>query len=222
MVVSCTRPGVEAVVFDIGGVLLDWNPRYLYRKLFSDEAEMERFLADVCTLAWHDAHDRGTPLYEGCAALSRAHPQHEAEIMAWALRSEEMIAGPIDGSVALLAELRARGVRCYALTNMEVETYPLRRERFDFLGWFDGTVVSSQEQVAKPDPEIFTRLLKRFELSPETTVMIDDAPRNLQAARALGMQTVRFQSPAQLRAWLAGAGLVDAEDPEHGPRYPRT
>ena len=218
MAVIRPRFGVQAVVFDIGGVLLDWNPRYLYRKLFSDKAEMEHFLAHICTLAWHDAHDRGTPLHEGCAALSRAHPEYETEIMAWALRSEEMIAGPIDGTVALLAELRARGVRCYALTNMEAETYPLRRERFDFLGWFDGTVVSSREQVAKPDPEIFTRLLQRFELTPETTVMIDDAPQNLQTARALGMQTVRFQSPAQLRAWLAGAGLVDAGDAEPGPR----
>jgi 2-haloacid dehalogenase len=211
MVPPSSRSPVDAVVFDLGGVLLDWNPRHLYRKLFSDEAEMERFLAEVCTLDWHDAHDRGLPLYDGCRQLSRAHPEYEAEIMAWAQRSEEMIAGPIPDTVQLLAELRARGVPCYALTNMELETYPLRRDRFEFLRWFEGTVVSSQEQIAKPDPEIFTRLLVRFGLRPETTVMIDDSPRNLAAARALGVRTVQFHSAAQLRAWLAGAGLVDPE-----------
>ncbi len=202
------------MVFDLGGVLLDWNPRHLYRKLFADETEMERFLAEVCTMAWHDAHDRGLPPQDGCATLSLAHPEYQAEIMAWAQRSEEMIAGPIHGTVRLLDELRGRGVRCYALTNMEAETYPLRRARFDFLGWFDGTVVSGYERVAKPDPEIFTLLLGRFGLVPETTVMIDDAPRNLETARALGLQTVRFQSPGQLRVWLTEAGLVDPDPPE--------
>ena len=214
MIASDGHPAVEAVVFDIGGVLLDWNPRYLYRRLFDDEAEMERFLAEVCTLDWHDAHDRGLPLLEGCRELSRAHPEYEAEIMAWARRSEEMIAGPVTGTVQLLRELQARGVPCYALTNMEIETYPLRRERFAFMRWFDGTVVSSHEGVAKPDPEIFTRLLERFDLVPETTVLIDDAPRNLVTARAVGLHAVQFQSPAQLRAWLAAAGLVDPEEPE--------
>jgi 2-haloacid dehalogenase len=211
---SPPRPPIQAVVFDLGGVLLDWNPRHLYRKLFADEAEMERFLAEVCTMAWHDAHDRGLPPHEGCAKLSDAHPEYQAEIMAWAQRSEEMIAGPIHGTVQLLDELRARGVHCYALTNMEAETYPLRRAHFEFLGWFDGTVVSGHERVAKPDPEIFTLLLGRFGLVPETTVMIDDSPRNLEAARALGLQTVCFQSPGQLRAWLVEAGLVDPEPPE--------
>src|ERR1700727_125167 len=140
----------DAVVFDLGGVLLDWNPRYLYRQLIDDEAEMERFLGEVCTMEWHAAHDRGVPVGESCAALAAAHPEYADLINAWSERSEDMIAGPIEGTVEILDELLQQGVRCYALTNMERETYPLRRERFPFMGRFAGTVVSSHEGVAKP------------------------------------------------------------------------
>src|SRR6516162_8694062 len=141
MAVSTTR-SIDAIVFDIGCVLLDWDPRYLYRKLFDEEAQMNRFLAEVCTMEWHDAHDRGKPAEVSCAELAASHPEHEELIWAWTRRSEEMVAGPIPESVEVLRDLRTAGVRCYALTNMEVETYPLRLERFSFLRWFDGTVVS--------------------------------------------------------------------------------
>jgi 2-haloacid dehalogenase len=194
----------DAVVFDLGGVLLDWDPRYLYRRLIDDEAEMERFLAEVCTLEWHAAHDRGVPMAESCAALAATHPQYADLINAWSERSEEMIAGPIRGSVEILEELLKKGVRCYALTNMERETYPLRRQRFPFMGWFAGTVVSSHEGVAKPDPEIFLRLLGRFGLVPERTVMIDDSLPNIDTAASLGMTAVRFTSPTALRSALDG------------------
>lgn len=199
--------GVEAVVFDLGGVLLDWDPRYLYRELIGDEAEMERFLAEVCTPAWHEDNDRGVPYAESCAALAARFPGDAELIWAWAQRSEEMVAGAIEGSVAVLGELRAGGVGCYALTNMEAETYPRRVERFAFLRWFDGVVVSSAEGVIKPDPEIFRRLLGRFGLEAARTVFVDDAPRNVLAAQALGMVGVVFESPAQLRAELGGLGL---------------
>lgn len=200
----------EAVVFDIGGVLLDWHPRYLYRELFDDEASMERFLADVCTLAWHAAHDLGVPYERSCAALAERHPEQADLIWAWGRRSEEMIGGVVAGSVEILRELLAAGVACYALTNMEAETYPLRRDRYAFMRWFDGTVVSSQEGVAKPDPEIFRRLLDRFDLRAETTLLIDDAERNVAAARALGLCAIRFRSPAQARRELEQAGLLTA------------
>jgi 2-haloacid dehalogenase len=190
---------IGAVVFDLGGVLLDWDPRHLYRKLFDDEAEMEVFLRDVCTMQWHASHDLGVPFTQSCAALAAAHPQHAELIHAWGARSEEMIAGPIDGTVEILDELLHRGVRCYALTNMERETYPLRRERYPFMSRFAGTVVSSYEGVAKPDPEIFRRLLARFDLDPARTVMIDDSAANLETAAQLGMRTVQFRSPAALR-----------------------
>jgi 2-haloacid dehalogenase len=201
-------PPVEAVVFDLGGVLLDWNPRYLYRQLFDDEQTMEHFLTDVCTLDWHEAHDRGVSFADSAAELSARHPDHGELIRAWGERSEEMVAGPIEGTVEVLAELRQRGVPCYALTNMEAETYPLRRDRYEFLRWFDGTVVSSSEGVVKPYPEIFLRLLRRFGLVAERTLVVDDAERNIATARSLGMQTVLFRSPEQLRAWLVQAGLL--------------
>jgi 2-haloacid dehalogenase len=203
-------PPVTAVVFDLGGVLLDWNPRYLYRKLFDDELEMERFLSEICTLEWHAAHDRGVPFAHSCAELAAAHPERAELIGAWGARSEEMIGGAIEEVVAILADLRSRGVPCYALTNMEAETYPLRLARFDFLHWFHGTVVSSAERVAKPDPEIFLRLLSRFELTPHRSVLVDDSEANIAAARELGMQTVLFRSADRLRSWLVQAGLLPA------------
>ncbi len=201
---------IDAVVFDIGGVLLDWNPRYLYRKLFDDETEMEYFLSSVCTMAWHRDNDLGVPLDETCGRLVAAHPEYAAMIWAWGRRSEEMIAGPIEGTVAVLRSLHEAGVRCFALTNMESWTFPTRRARFAFFECFDGIVVSSHEGVAKPDPEIFRRLLGRFGLAAGRTLLIDDAERNVDAARAFGMQAIRFSSPQQLRAALAHVGLLAA------------
>jgi 2-haloacid dehalogenase len=201
---------IEAVVFDIGGVLLDWNPRHLYRKLFRDEEAMNRFLDEICTLEWHDAHDRGVPFERSCAELAARHPEHSELIWSWARRSEEMIAGPLPDSVAILRDLKEQGVRCYALTNMEAETYPLRRARFDFLTWFDGTLVSAFEGIAKPDLEIFLRLLDRFDLRPETTLMIDDSCRNIDAAAQVGMPTVRFTTPGDLRTRLERAGVLSS------------
>jgi 2-haloacid dehalogenase len=201
---------IEAVVFDIGGVLLDWNPRYVYRELFDDEENMERFLAEVCTMEWHRGNDLGVPYGESCAALAERHPDHADMIWAWGRRTEDMIGGPIDGTVEILRALLAAGVPCYALTNMEAETYPLRRERYDFMRWFAGTVVSSHEHVAKPDPEIFHRLLERFGLTAAATLLIDDSRVNVDAARAVGMQAILFESPEQVRGQLVQAGLPAA------------
>ena len=198
---------ITAIVFDIGGVLLDWDPRYVYRELFDDEAEMERFLTEVCSPAWHETNDRGVLYADSCAALAERFPDQASLIWTWPRRTEEMIAGPIEGSVTVLEELLEAGVRCYALTNMERETYPVRRERYPFLQRFAGTVVSSAEGVVKPDPEIFGRLLDRYDLRPAQTVFVDDAPRNVAAAAALGFVAVRFSSPAQLRASLIELGL---------------
>lgn len=198
----------RAVVFDLGGVLLDWNPRYLYRKLFDDEAEMNRFLSEVCTLEWHQAHDLGVPPEETIPPLVEAHPEQAELIWAWHQRSEEMLAGPIEESVEILRALKDAGVPVYALTNMETWTYPGRRERYPFLRWFDGTVVSGFERLAKPDPRIYELLLDRFGLSPQTTLLIDDSPKNVTAARRLGMQAIEFESPAALRDALVAAGLL--------------
>jgi 2-haloacid dehalogenase len=193
---------VAAVVFDIGGVLLDWNPRYLYRKLIPDPAEMEWFLASVCTPQWHDAHDRGTPMRESCAALARQWPRYAKLITAWAERSEEMIGGVLPDGVRLLRQVAGSGLACYALTNMEAETYPARRDRFEFFGWFKDTVVSGLEGVAKPDREIYERLLERFSLDPAATLFTDDSPANVAAAARTGMNAVLYTGPEPVRSAL--------------------
>jgi len=199
---------ITAVVFDIGGVLLDWNPRHLYRKVFDDEDAMEQFLGRICTLEWHEPHDRGASTAESCARLAEAHPEHAQEIWAWATRGEEMVAGAFEGTVQILTDLTRAGVACYALSNMEAETFPLRYERFEFFGLFAGIVISGLEGVAKPDPEIFELLLDRFGLETATTLFIDDNIGNLQAASALGMATAHYESPDGLRRSLRAAGLV--------------
>jgi 2-haloacid dehalogenase len=200
---------IDAVVFDIGGVLLDWDPRYLYRQLFDDEQEMEQFLSEICTLEWHQAHDRGKKFEASCAELASLHPDYAEMIHAWGRRSEEMVAGPIDDSVEILRQLKDAGVPCYALTNMETQTFPLRVKRFPFLSWFDGAVVSGFEGVVKPEPEIFERLLERFNLRAESTLFVDDSQRNVRAARELGIQAVLFESPAAFAELLSEAGLLE-------------
>lgn len=201
----------SAVVFDLGGVLLDWDPRYLYRKLFDgDEAAMERFLTQVCTPSWHAAQDLGYSIFQACSELAERYPAQAELIRAWGQRSEEMVAGPIAGSVAILADLKQRGVACYALSNMEAETFPLRLRRFGFLRWFDGHVISGLEGMAKPDPRIYRLLLDRYRLPAGDTLFIDDRPDNVAAARAVGMCAVQFESPQVLRAQLETNGLLAA------------
>lgn len=207
-------PPIEAVVFDVGGVLLDWNPRHLYRKLIADDAEMERFLEGVCSPSWHALHDRGVSTTASCEELASRYPQYSELIWAWSRRSEEMIGGVDTGTVEVLRAVKETGLPCYALTNMEAETYPLRLRRFPFLRWFDGTVVSGQEGIAKPDPAIFARLLHRFGLMAKTTLMIDDTEENLHSASKLGMQTVQFRSSLELWTQLESAGLVQTFSPQ--------
>lgn len=201
-------PDFDAVVFDLGGVLIDWDPRHLYRQLFDDEAEMEHFLASVCTLDWHVAHDLGADTKASCEELALAHPEHAALIHAWADRSEDMVLGAIHGAVDVLADLKAKGVACYVLSNMERETFPVRRTRFPFIEWFDGHVISGLEGLVKPDPRIFRRLLRRFDLQPSRTVFVDDRQVNVEAAAQLGIHAVRFDSPERLRADLEALGLL--------------
>jgi 2-haloacid dehalogenase len=205
---------VTAVVFDIGGVLLDWNPRHLYRGLFDgDDEAMEHFLTTVCTPEWNAHHDRGRPLAEGVALLSAEHPEQAELIEAFALRWPETVAGPIDGSVQVLAELVENGTPVYALSNWSAETFALARPRFEFLEWFDGMVISGHEGVIKPEPRIFEILCERWGLQPATTVFVDDTEANVDAARELGFQAIRFHDPPRLRA-----ALVEAEVLEGGGR----
>jgi 2-haloacid dehalogenase len=191
--VSAPAPQRRVVVFDFGGVLLNWNPRHLYRKLFAgDEAAMEAFLANVCTSEWNERQDAGRSFADAVAALMPRHADQAELIAAFGQRFDEMIAGPIDGTVAILAELRRAGVACYGLTNFSAETFRPQRQRFEFLSWFDGIVVSGEEGVIKPDPRIFRILLERYRIVPEEAVFIDDNPANAAAAyraRAVGGAT---------------------------------
>jgi 2-haloacid dehalogenase len=199
---------IDAVVFDLGGVLLDWNPRYLYGQLFDDPADMSDFLARICTSDWHRAHDLGVDTTTSCERLAREHPRYADLIMAWAHRGEEMIRGQIDGTVEILAELQSAGLPCFALSNMEPDRYVLRRDRFPFMRWFDGAVISGIEGVAKPDRQIFEILLERHDLAPGRTAFIDDSPGNVTAAQDLGIAALRFSSPEDLRRDLRGLGLA--------------
>ncbi len=202
------RVPIRAVLFDLGGVLVDWNPRHLYRRLFADEAAMEEFLATVCTQAWNEEHDAGRPFAEGVELLLALHPQYAEEIKAYDLRWDEMLKGPIAASVAILGQLRDRGVPLFGLTNWSAEKFPVARSRFAFLEWFDGIVVSGEERLRKPDPGIFHLAAGRFRLVPGETLFVDDSERNVAAAALLGYQAHHFVGAAGLRRRLAADGLL--------------
>jgi len=199
----------HAVIFDLGGVLIDWDPRYLYRRLFNgDEVAMEHFLANVCTPDWNRQQDAGRPFAEAEAEAAARHPDKLDLIQAWARNFHEMIPRAIDGTVAILDELRQRGVPLYALTNWSAETFAPQQARFEFLAWFDGIVVSGREKLIKPDPRIFLLLLDRYAIDPKRAVFIDDVPANAAAAAALGMRGIHFTGPDALRRELATLSLL--------------
>jgi len=197
------------VTFDLGGVLIDWNPRYLYQKLFDDEAEMERFLAEVTTQEWNAAQDAGRPWSEAVEVLTAKFPDHRDLIDAYHTRWPEMLGEAIHGTVAILDELRARGVRLYALSNWSAETFPVALERYPFLGWFDGIVISGEVGAAKPDVRIFQELIDRHEIEPSETVFVDDNEPNVTAAAAMGFIALRFHDAERLREDLEGLGLLE-------------
>ncbi|HTP98972.1 MAG TPA: HAD family phosphatase [Casimicrobiaceae bacterium] len=199
----------RVVVFDLGGVLLEWDPRHLYRKLFAgDEAAMEAFLGEVCTVEWNERQDAGRTFAEAVAELMPEHEDKRHLIEAFGRRFDEMIPGALDGTVEIARELKSRGVPLYALTNWSSETFPSQRARFPFLDWFEGIVVSGDEGVIKPDLRIFRVLLDRYRLAAGESVFIDDNAGNAQAAGALGIHGIHFQSPAQLRRELAALHLL--------------
>ncbi len=200
-------PPITAVVFDLGGVLIDWDPRHLYRQLIDDPAELDRFLGQICTREWHASHDLGADSEQSCRELAGEHPEYADLIMAWAHRSEEMIAGLFDGTIEILTELRSAGVRCFALSNMEADTFELRKARFGFFESLDGCVISGLEGVMKPDPKIFEILLSRYGLEPAATVFVDDVAANVEAAAKLGVVAIKFTTAAQLRSELRDLGL---------------
>ena len=197
-----------AVVFDLGGVLVDWDPRYLYRQLFDDTDEMESFLAEVTTAEWNAHQDAGRPWVEAVELLVAEHPQRRELIEAFHRRWPEMLVGEIPGTVDVLADLRAAGVRLIALSNWSAETFPFARERFDFLAWFEGIVISGDVGVNKPDRRIFDHLAEQFGIEPAAALFIDDSSANVDAAKALGFRAIRFIDARALRRELERLGLL--------------
>jgi len=204
-----TEPVRNIVVFDIGGVLIDWDPRHLYRKLFpADEPAMEHFLANVCTHEWNRGQDAGRSFAEGARLLKLQHPDKTELIDAYGARFDEMMPGPIAGTVEIVAELHQRDTPLYVLSNFSAETFPAALERFDFLRWFRGLVISGEVGVIKPDPRIYKIMLARFAIDPHRTVYIDDVAANAEAARPFGIHGIHFTTPGALREELVRLALL--------------
>jgi 2-haloacid dehalogenase len=207
-----TSPRISAVVFDLGGVLIDWNPRYLYRTLFDDDEAMEDFLATVTTPEWNKAQDAGRPWSEAVEELATRHPERRALIEAYWRRWPETLGDAIVQTVAVLDELRSTGVRLFALSNWSGETFPVARPNYPFLEWFEGIVISGDEGVVKPDPRIFAVLTDRYGLVPEETAFIDDQVDNVEAAGRLGFRPIRFVDAGTLRNDLGALGVLPAPE----------
>ena len=197
------------IVFDLGGVLIDWNPRYVYRQLLESEAEVNQFLQEVATMDWNIQQDRGRTLAEGTRLLIERHPNHTQLIQAYYGRWTEMLGGPIAETVEILDELRQSGkYRLLALTNWSAETFPIAQKRYNFLGWFEGTVVSGVEQCIKPELQIYQILFERYKLNPADCLFIDDNEKNVAGSISAGMPALHFENPAQLRQELVSRGIL--------------
>jgi 2-haloacid dehalogenase/putative hydrolase of the HAD superfamily len=202
-------PGTpRAVVWDVGNVIVRWDPRTLYSKIFPDPAERDRFLTHIATMAWHGPTDGGVTFADNCAALSARRPEHEAAIWAWKHRWSEMFSGPIPETEAAIAELHARGVKQYALTNMSHETWESTFAMSPAFDLLDGRIVSGLEGVMKPGPEIFHLVCARYGFAPQEALFVDDGAGNIAAAKALGFHTHLFTDPAALAPALRDLGLL--------------
>jgi 2-haloacid dehalogenase len=198
---------VDTVVFDVGNVLIRWDPRHLYSKLFGDPAVMERFLAEVCTDVWNLEQDRGRGWAEAIAERVALFPRHEALIRAYSERWHEMVPGEVEGTVPILERLRAAGVPLYAITNFSAEKFAEAQDRFPFLRGFRDVVVSAHERLLKPDPAIYRCLLDRNGLEAGRCLFIDDSERNVRAAEGVGMRAHHFRNAEGLAAALRALGL---------------
>ncbi len=194
---------ITTIIFDLGAVLIDWNPHYMYRTIFSDEQEMKDFLANVCTSDWNEEQDAGRPLQEGTEILVKQFPGHEANIRAFYSRWDEMLGDAFWDTVEVFKELKETGkYKIYALTNWSAETFPVAFAKFEFLSWFDGIVVSGEEKMRKPTPEFYHILLNRYHVKAEEALFIDDNYRNIVAAEKLGIKCIHFTSAEKLREEL--------------------
>lgn len=200
---------ITTIIFDLGGVLIDWNPAYVFDKLIEDEEKRKHFFANICTHEWNEEQDAGRSIAEANAVLVAKHPEWKEYIEAYYGRWEEMLGGPIDETVEIFRQLKESGrYKFYALTNWSAELFPIALNRYDFLHWFDGRLVSGEEKMRKPFPEFFQLLLDRFDINKDEALFIDDNLRNAEAAEAFGLKTIRFTSAAALREELKNQGVL--------------
>ncbi|MBM4250820.1 MAG: HAD family phosphatase [Deltaproteobacteria bacterium] len=201
-------PTGHQVIFDLGNVLIRWDPRNLYRKIFGEDVQgMEWFLANVCNPAWNDRLDAGQSFAAAVAERIAEFPDHAELIRAYHERWFETLGEPINANVEVLADLKRLGYRVHALTNWSAETFYPAKKLFPFLTWFDGVVVSGEEGLVKPDSRIYKRLLERYQIDAASAVFIDDVTRNVEAARQLGITTVQFVDGVDLRQELRQLGM---------------
>jgi len=190
---------IKNIIFDLGGVLIDWDPRYVYRTVFDTEEEVEWFLKNITKMEWNVMQDAGRDLQEATELLIAEHPKWHKEIKMYYGRWEEMLGGPIDGTVEILRDyIKNPNYRVLALTNWSHQTFPIALKYYDFLHWFEGTVVSGDEKCIKPDPKIYNTIINRYDLVAEESLFIDDNQNNVDGAIACGMQSILFKSPEEL------------------------
>jgi len=200
---------IEIVIFDLGGVLINWDPRNMYRKIFDDEEKMEYFLENITTMDWNEQQDAGYKLADATEDLVAKFPEFEDEIRAYYGRWTEMLDGAKQGTVDLLTQIHEeKKYRLYALTNWSGELFHHALERFPFLQFFEGILVSGDEGLKKPDLKIYNLILDRYNINPETAVFIDDNFKNIEAARKVKLQTIHFQSETQLKKDLESLDVV--------------
>jgi len=200
---------INTIIFDLGAVLIDWNPHYMYSEIFTDEEEMKNFLATVCTPDWNEEQDAGRSLQEGTDLLVKQFPQHEDKIRAFYSRWVEMLGGPLHDTVEIFKELKESGkYKIYALTNWSAELFPHAISRYDFLNWFDGIVVSGAERMRKPQPEFYQLLLDRHHIKADEALFIDDNYRNILAAEKLGIKSIHFTSAGELKNALTELNIL--------------
>ncbi len=200
---------IKTIIFDLGGVLIDWNPEYVFKELIPDEQKRKFFFQNVCTHDWNVEQDAGRSIAEATALKIAEFPEWESEIRAYYGRWTEMLGGALNETVALLKELIDHPeYRVLALTNWSAETFPIALDTFDFLHWFEGIVVSGFERTRKPFPKIYDTLLERYEVSPSEAVFIDDSLANVKGAEAVGIKSIHFQSAHQLQSALRDYGIT--------------
>jgi HAD superfamily hydrolase (TIGR01509 family) len=202
------KPKTTTVVFDIGNVLIEWDPRHLYRRIFDTPEEIERFLSTICTSAWNLEFDRGKSFSAGIAELVVKHPEYEAAIRAFDERWDEMVPGLVPGTLALMERLEKRAVPLYAITNFSAEKYAAACVRFPFFDRFRGVIVSGRERLLKPDRVIFDLLVNRYNLRAADCLFIDDSMANVMGAKSAGMAAHHFRDAEGLETELAARGLV--------------